>query len=101
MDAEVAAYGTCLDARGIGDEMMVGGIRTTMTEPAAWTTRTPCILAEGDRSTTCAGSFLGGHSRFSLVLFKANRNKHLGSLLMKGMGPAYSMSDIGIAVQVE
>jgi uncharacterized protein involved in oxidation of intracellular sulfur len=36
--AEVLACGTCLDARGISDQMLVGGVRrSTMLELAAWT----------------------------------------------------------------
>jgi uncharacterized protein involved in oxidation of intracellular sulfur len=44
--AEVAACGTCLDARGISDKMLVGGVhRSTMVELAAWTVEASKVIS--------------------------------------------------------
>jgi uncharacterized protein involved in oxidation of intracellular sulfur len=44
--AEVAACGTCLDARGISDGMLVSGVRrSTMTELASWTAEASKVVS--------------------------------------------------------
>ena len=43
--AEVACCGTCLDARGIGDELLTGGARrSTLEELATWTVEADNVI---------------------------------------------------------
>ncbi len=43
--AEIGCCGTCMDARGIGDEMLIAGAaRSTLDELAHWTTQAEKIL---------------------------------------------------------